>query len=325
MRHNQFRSINANESSSRWTLHNYDNRGIEPVSYHISNNVDMKIMPGHIETGPQLMINRDGTYYDGKFVINTTIPGIPNQIGYSQNNMNNNNNYYNQNDIYPQSMAPRQHKLRQKERLRSKRFKSKQKHYNNHKKKSKSKRCGPTPPRFLNQRMKQHHKQRSNLYSSQSYSYSNPAPIPPLQSMYTNPSPVSPIYVPSPISSSDSFSFCGGSGSSGSEKENGDHHSVIDPMINMDHNITLPMNTNYDNIDTENVSKLDTNENEDVTYNLNDHEELSSQFPDLRITANENFYEHGNELENANTNNIINPRIIPVKTCLDFYIANIQI
>lgn len=288
------------EGSSRFMQPNLN---CDPASYHVSNNIDMKVMPGHIETGPQLMINKDGTYFDGKFVINTTIPSTSSyQIGYSQSN---NSHHY---DIYPQSMAPRQHKLREKERsrLRSQRYQLKPKHAHKIKKKSKSKRCGPTPPRFLTQKMneRQSRKHRSQLQSSKSC----PKPIP-IQPIYINPSPISPIYVPSPITSSDSCSYYGGSGS---EKENGDSRSVIDPMFSMntntDVNITLPIN---------NINVNHHNDYKNINQNTNSDPDPMTKFPDLRVNASK---EHGNELKLENANN---PRIIPIEACLDFYIANV--
>ena len=65
----------------------YGKRGILPptnpsISHHNQrrngniNRNDIKIMTGHIESSPRLIVKKDGTVLNGKFVINTSMPGL---------------------------------------------------------------------------------------------------------------------------------------------------------------------------------------------------------------------------------------------------------
>mmetsp|Transcript_56505 Transcript_56505/g.50839 ORF Transcript_56505/g.50839 Transcript_56505/m.50839 type:complete len:383 (-) Transcript_56505:14-1162(-) len=352
----------------RWKLHNCDNNRLRKPTGQSHNQNDIKVMNGHIESSPRVIVKKDGTVFDGKFVINTAIPGHPNHINNTFMNMNPNpvhnistddgskigydeeNNPYNNiysnhniNNIQPRTIAPRQQKLRQKEKLQT-RYKSNTKHGYGHghkhkkfKSKSKYNRCGPTPPRFVLQKKQKRRKQAQIQYQYQRrmqtqmqmqmqipapylHSHSDSYPIPsPNNSNFIprlNPSLISPISVPSPVSSGDSLS--GGSGNEdhpssptlfASQSSQSQSRSVTDPNINVNMNIPLPSNYGY--------------VNKDMNANLNvintDPLSLISQFPDLRIKP-QNDHENEWELENANEN--VNSRIIPITACLDFYIAN---
>ena len=173
--------------------------------------------------------------------------------------------------------------------------------HNNNNNKSKGTRSNSTPPRFLHQKalnkQLKKYQQQQQMAAAAAIPVAYSIPVPPIYTqMHVNlnlNSPVSAAFIPSPVSSGDSFGISGGSGS-----ENEIENEIADQLQSQSPTVLYPnFNTNIiTNITNIPVQKTDVN---------------LSLSPHLRINA-QNYDQL--ELKNA--------RIIPVETCMNFYLTN---